>query len=51
MRNKIYYKEETKTEQGYDNKTYPKLLLNTLKVMENPTFIYTHWTFNSKKFL
>ncbi len=25
---KFYCKEETKTEQGYDNKMYPKLMLN-----------------------
>jgi hypothetical protein len=36
------YKNETKTKQGYDKKTYPKLLWNTLKIMENFTFIYTH---------
>ncbi len=28
-------------EQGYDKKTYPKLLLNKLKVMGNLTSIYT----------
>jgi hypothetical protein len=45
----FYYKKETKTKQGYDKKTYPKLLLNTLKVMGNSTFIYTYWAPSSKK--
>jgi hypothetical protein len=31
----------------HDKKTYPKLMFNTLKVMGNPTFIYTHWAFSS----
>jgi len=26
---------------GYDKKMYPKLMLNTLKVMKDPTPIYT----------
>jgi hypothetical protein len=39
---RFYYKEKTKTEQGYDKKTYPKLRLNILKVMGNFTFIYTY---------
>lgn len=30
---------------------YPKLMLNKLKVMRNPTSIYIHWAFNLKKFL
>jgi hypothetical protein len=29
-------------------KTYPKLVLNKLKVMGNSTFIYTYQTFNSR---
>jgi len=28
-------------DKGYNNKTHPKLVLNKLKVMERPTFIYT----------
>ncbi len=28
---RFYCKEETKTKQGYDKKTYPKLMLNRLK--------------------
>jgi hypothetical protein len=36
---KFYCKEEI--EQSYDKKTYPKLVLNKPKVMENFTFIYT----------
>jgi hypothetical protein len=39
------------TKQGYDKKTYPKLMLNKLKVMGNYTFICTLWAFNSRKFL
>ncbi len=35
----IYYKEEIK--QGYDKKTYPKLMLNILKTKKNSTFIST----------
>jgi hypothetical protein len=35
---RFYCKEETK--QGYDKKTYLKLVLNKLKVMENCTYIY-----------
>jgi hypothetical protein len=31
-------------------KTYPKLVLNKLKVMEISTFIYTFWAPSSKKF-
>jgi hypothetical protein len=27
--------------KSYDKKTYPKLMLNRLKVMAGPTFIYT----------
>jgi hypothetical protein len=27
--------------KGYDKKKYPKLVLNKLKVMGNPTHIYT----------
>jgi hypothetical protein len=35
---KFYCKEKTK--QKYDKETYPKLLLNKLKVMEKISFIY-----------
>ncbi len=27
--------------KGYDKKSYPKLMLNKMKVMGDPTFIYT----------
>ncbi len=37
---RIYYKEETK--QGHDKKTYLKLMLNILKIINNFTFIYTY---------
>jgi hypothetical protein len=46
---RFYCKEETK--QGYDNKTYQKLVLNKLKVMGNSTFIYTYSAPSSNKFL
>jgi hypothetical protein len=35
---RFYWKEEI--EQGHDKKTYPRLVLNKLKVMGNSTFIY-----------
>ncbi len=38
---RFYYKNETKIKQGCDKKTYPKLVLNILKVMGGPTPIYT----------
>jgi hypothetical protein len=45
------YKKEIKTKQGYDKKTYQKLVLNILKVMGNSTLIYTHWAPSLRKFL
>jgi hypothetical protein len=45
MQNKnpmIFYCKEIKTWQGYDKRTYPKLVLNILKIIENSTFIYTY---------
>jgi ATP adenylyltransferase/5',5'''-P-1,P-4-tetraphosphate phosphorylase II len=47
---KRYYCKEG-IEYDYDKKTYPKLLLNKLKVMGNSTFIYTYMAFSSRKFL
>jgi len=47
----FYYKKEIKKKQGYDKKTYQKLVLNILKVMGNSTLIYTHWAPSSRKFL
>ncbi len=40
---RFYCKEETK--QGYDNKTYPKLVLNILKIMtlQSKVSLYTKW--------
>ncbi len=38
---RFYCKNETRKKQGYDKKAYPKLMLNRLKVIESPTFIYT----------
>jgi hypothetical protein len=46
---RFYYKEETKTKQGYDKKMYTKLVLNSLKM--DSTSIYTHWAPNSKMFI
>jgi hypothetical protein len=45
---RIYCNEETK--QSYDKKTYPKLMLNKLKVMGNFTFIYTYWALTQRSF-
>jgi hypothetical protein len=45
---KVYIKEEIK--QGHDKKTYPRLVLNKLKVVGNSTFIYNPWALNSKEF-
>ncbi len=42
-------KNKTKTEQCCDKKTYPKLVLNILKLIEGSTFIYTPWGPNFKK--
>jgi hypothetical protein len=39
-----------KKKQGYDKKTYPKLVLNKLKVVGNSTSIYTPWAPSSRKF-
>jgi hypothetical protein len=46
---RFYCKEKIK--QGYDKKTYPRLVFNILKVMRNSTFIYTYWAPRSSKFL
>ncbi len=43
-------KKNIKIEQSYDKKTYPKLMLNKLKVMKSSIFIYIHWAPNSNKF-
>jgi len=44
---KLSYKNMTRT-KGHDKDTYPKLVLNRLKVMGNSTCICTHWPFSSK---
>ncbi len=41
----------TITKQNYDKDTYPKLVLNKLKVMSDFAFIYTHWALGSRKLL
>jgi len=48
IQQKNYCKKEIK--QNYDKKMYSKLLLNKLKIMGNPTSIYTCWAFSSRKF-
>ncbi len=40
-------KKKSKTKQGYAKITYLKLMLNKLKAMGNPTFIY--WALNLRK--
>ncbi len=45
---RFYYKNEIKINQGYDKKTYPKLMLNKLKLMWDSTSIYIHWAPKSK---
>jgi hypothetical protein len=40
---------QKETKQGYDNKTYPKLVLNKLKVMENYTSILYPLGFSLKE--
>jgi hypothetical protein len=37
----LYYKNLTRTKQGHDKDTYPKLMLNKMKIMHNSTLIYT----------
>jgi len=46
----FYCKEEIKTWQGYDKRTYQKLVLNRWKIIGNSTSIYTYSTFSSRKF-
>jgi hypothetical protein len=44
----FYCKKEI--EQGYNKKTYPRPMLNKLKVVINSTSIYNHWAPSSKNF-
>ncbi len=39
------------TKQDHDKYTYPKLVLNKLKVMWDSTSNYTHWALSSRKLL
>ncbi len=48
---KIYNKNMTRIEQDHDKNTYPKLVLNKLKVKWNFISIYIHWAPNSRKLL
>jgi len=41
-KNPIKFDYKKGIEQGYDKKTYPKLMLNILKVMGNYISIYTY---------
>ncbi len=47
----LYFKNMTRIKQDHDKYTYPKLVLNRLKVMWDSTFIYTHWALCSNKLL
>jgi hypothetical protein len=38
---RFFYKNKIRTKQIYDKITYPKLMLNILKVIKGPTSIYT----------
>jgi len=49
--NEILLQIRNKTTQSYDKKTYLKLVLNILRVVNNSTSINTHWTSSSKKFI
>jgi hypothetical protein len=46
----FYYINMTIIEQDHDKNTYPKLVLNRLKIMWDFTSIYTNWAPRSKKF-
>ncbi len=46
----FYYKNMTRIEQNHDKDTYPKLVLNRLKIMWDSTSIYTNWAPSSRKF-
>ncbi len=46
---RFYCSKETRTKQGYNTKTYPKLMLNILEIIGNFTFIYTYWVPLGKK--
>jgi hypothetical protein len=45
---RFYCKE--KIEKNYDNKMYPRLVLNRPKVMRIYASIYTHWALSSRNF-
>jgi len=47
----FYYKNMTRIEQNHDKDTYPKLVLNRLKIIWDSTSIYTNWAPSSRKFL
>jgi hypothetical protein len=46
----ILLQKWNKKEQGCDKKTYPKSMLNILKVIRNFTSTYTFWAPSSKNF-
>ncbi len=47
---RFYCKFKTRIKQGCDKKMYSKLMLNKLKVIKNPTFIYTLRDLIQKRF-
>ncbi len=49
--NRISLQERNKNKTRLWEETYPKLVLNKLKVMGNSTFIYTYWAHSLRKFL
>jgi hypothetical protein len=48
---RFYCNKKIRIKQGCEKTTYPKLMLNILKLMRNSTSIYTHWAPNSTMFL
>jgi hypothetical protein len=42
IRIQLYFIAKDKTKQSFERKTYPKLVLNILKVIKISTSIYTH---------
>jgi hypothetical protein len=47
----ILLHQKNNKKESYDKKTYPKLVLNKLKVRENYMSMYTHWASSSKSLL
>ncbi len=49
--NRILLQYWNKNKKRLWKETYPKLVLNKLKVMRNSTFVYTYWAHSSRKFI